>query len=170
MINVTALCRAVDMIQNLDIQVSFRTTSETSLPYIIMAYDSRVDKFSKVRDMFPCLTPRGTTPEGLCFEAIEKNFIPSSNSMDSYFVNISDGEPYFGGQNFHYSGTPALNHTREQVKKLRMKGIQVLSYFVSNYDGEHHDFKVMYGKSARFVDVTNVAQITKTMNELFLKK
>src|SRR6056300_1633579 len=40
--NVVALCKAVDMIQNLSIQVSFRTTSN-NLPYIVMAYDSRTD-------------------------------------------------------------------------------------------------------------------------------
>jgi len=28
----------------------------------------------------------------------------------------------------------------------------------------------MYGKGAKAIDVTNVAQITKTMNELFLTK
>jgi hypothetical protein len=31
-------------------------------------------------------------------------------------------------------------------------------------------FKTMYGKGAKFVDVTNVNQITKTMNQLFLQK
>ena len=171
MINVTALCKAVDMIQNLDIQVSIRTTSSNSLPYIVMAYDSRVDKFSKVREMFPCLRPRGTTPEGLCFEAIEKYFLPSSNSMDSYFVNISDGEPYYGGRGFHYSGEAAFKHTRNQVRKLQLRGIKVLSYFVSDYEvDEHVNFKKMYGKSSVFIDVTNVSQITKTLNNLFLKK
>ena len=62
MTNVVALCKAVDMISNLNVQVTFRCTSENK-PYIVMAYDSRVDKFSKVKQMFPGLTPRGTTPE-----------------------------------------------------------------------------------------------------------
>jgi len=169
--NVTALCKAVNMIQNLDIQVSIRTTGGNNLPYIIMAYDSRVDNFSKVKEMFPCFSPGGTTPEGLCFEAIERNFIPSSNTMDSYFVNISDGEPYYGGEGFTYSGPAALKHTREQVKKLRSKGIKVLSYFVSGSPRtEHTNFSTMYGESSRFIDVTNVGQITKTMNNLFLSK
>ena len=35
-----------------------------------MAYDSRVDKFSKVKQMFPGLGPSGTTLRGLCFEGI----------------------------------------------------------------------------------------------------
>jgi hypothetical protein len=31
-------------------------------------------------------------------------------------------------------------------------------------------FKKMYGKGAEIIDVTNVPQITKTMNKLFLQK
>jgi hypothetical protein len=114
-VNVVALCKAVDMIQNLSIQVTFRTTSN-NLPYIVMAYDSRVDKFSKVKRMFGGLGPGGTTPEGLCFEAIMKHFLPSNTDMDSYFLNLSDGEPYFHGQNFYYSGKEAATHTRKMVK------------------------------------------------------
>jgi len=170
MTNVVALCKAVDMIQNLSIQVTFRTTSN-NLPYIVMAYDSRVDKFSKVKQMFGGLCPGGTTPEGLCFEAIMKNFLPSNTDMDSYFLNLSDGEPYFHGPSFYYSGTEAANHTRKMVKMLEGMGIKTLSYFVkSRYDGGSDLFKKMYGKGAQDIDVTNVSQITKTMNKLFLQK
>ena len=170
--NVVALCKAVDMIQNLSIQVSFRTTSQNN-PYIVMAYDSKVDKFSKVRKMFSALNAGGTTPEGLCFEAIMKNFLPSNNDMDSYFLNISDGEPYFGNKDLYYSGHTAFNHTRKMVKMIEGMGIQTLSYFVDDWggDGEPSEgFKTMYGKGAKKIDVTNIAQITKTMNQLFLQK
>jgi hypothetical protein len=170
--NVVALCKAVDMIQNLSIQVSFRTTSGNT-PYIVMAYDSRTDKFSKVKQMFPTLNAGGTTPEGLCFEAIMKNFLSANNDMDSYFLNISDGEPYFGNSSFNYSGEPAFEHTRKMVKQMEGMGIKTLSYYVEqwNRDNEPSEgFKKMYGKSARKIDVTNIAQITKTINELFLQK
>ena len=173
--NVVALCKAVDMIQNLSIQVSFRTTSNNT-PYIVMAYDSRTDKFSKVKQMFPCLNAGGTTPEGLCFEAIMKNFLGSTNDMDSYFLNISDGDPYFGNSQFYYSGEVAYNHTRKMVKQIEAMGIKTLSYFVEesyghrNSDEPSEGFKKMYGKGARKIDVTNIAQITKTMNQLFLAK
>ena len=170
--NVVALCKAVDMIQNLSIQVSFRTTSGTS-PYVVMAYDSRTDKFSKIKQMFPALRSGGTTPEGLCFEAIMKNFLSSNNDMDSYFLNISDGEPYFGNSSFQYSGQPAFEHTRKMVKQIEGMGIKTLSYFVDDYSNSTEPsagFKRMYGKGAKKIDVTNVAQITKTMNELFLTK
>mgnify|MGYP001110190238 FL=1 len=173
LINVVALCKAVDMIQNLTIQVSFRTTSG-NLPYIVMAYDSRKDKFSKVKSMFGGLQAGGTTPEGLCFEAIMKNFLGSNTDMDSYFLNISDGEPYFHGRQFYYAGTMAEEHTKKQVKKIEGMGIKTLSYFVSDsvYDSTRtrSAFTRMYGKGAQFVDITSVSQITKTMNKLFLQK
>ena len=57
------------MIPNLQVQVTFRCTQDNK-PYIVMGYDSRVDKFSKVKQMFGGLGPNGTTPEGLCFERL----------------------------------------------------------------------------------------------------
>lgn len=171
--NVTALCKAVDMISNLAIQVSIRTTDDAGKPYVVLAYDSRTDKFSKVKKFFPGLQANGTTPEGLCFEAIMKQLVPATNDMDSYFLNISDGEPYFAGKNFQYSGEPAFNHTAKMVKQIEGMGIKTLSYFVqenaSNGDVSR-GFRKMYGKGAHGIDVTNVSQITKTMNNLFLSK
>ena len=139
-----------------------------------MAYDSRKDKFSKVKSMFGGLQAGVTTPEGLCFEAIMKNFFSSNNDMDSYFLNISDGEPYFHGRNFYYAGAMAEEHTKKQVTKIEGMGIKTLSYFVSDsvYSSDRTEsaFKRMYGKGAKFVDITNISQITKTMNSLFLQK
>ena len=171
--NVVALCKAVDMIQNLSIQVTFRTTSNNN-PYIVMAYDSKIDKFSKIKQMFPTLHPSGTTPEGLCFEAIMKNFLGSTNDMDSYFLNISDGEPYFGNNELYYSGDMAFEHTKKMVKQIESMGIKTLSYYVEQWVAENGEpsrgFKIMYGKGAKLIDITNVSQITKTINQLFLTK
>jgi len=172
MINVVAMCKAVDMIPNLQVQVTFRCT-QGEKPYIVMAYDSKTEKFSKVKQMFGGLRPSGTTPEGLCFEAIMKSFIPINNDMDSYFLNLSDGQPYFGGRGFYYSGDAAEKHTGKMVKMIESMGIKTLSYFISDYDAGSYDrrsFKTMYGNGAKFVDVTNLNQITKTMNQLFLQK
>jgi hypothetical protein len=173
MINVVAMCKAVDMIPNLQVQVTFRCT-QGEKPYIVMAYDSITEKFSKVKQMFGGLRANGTTPEGLCFEAIMKSFIPVNNDMDSYFLNLSDGQPYFGGRGFYYSGDAAERHTGKMVKMIEGMGIKTLSYFIGEkYDyGSYMEsaFKTMYGKGAKFVDVTNVNQITKTMNQLFLQK
>ncbi len=171
--NVVALCKAVDMISNLSVQVSFRTTTSTDYPYIVLAYDSRVDKFSKVKEFFTYLTPGGTTPEGLCFEAILNKFIPAGNDFDSYFLNLSDGEPYYHGHNMRYAGQSAYIHTNKMMKQIEGMGIKTLSYFISDgytYASTSEAFKKMYGKSASFVDVTSVTQISKTMNGLFLEK
>ena len=172
MINTVAILKAVDMIPNLEAQVTFRCTQDNK-PYIVMAYDSRVDKFSKVKQMFPGLGPNGTTPEGLCFEAIQKEFVPINNDLDSYFLNISDGQPYFPGQGFYYGGDSAEKHTNKMVRMIEGMGIQTLAYFIGDdYDttSDERSFKRMYGKGAKMIDVTNVNQITKTMNQLFLQK
>lgn len=172
-VNTMALCKAVDMIQNLSVQVSIRTTNSNSVPYIVMAYDSRVDKISKAKEVFTCVTPGGTTPEGLCFEAIINKFISAGNDFDSYFLNVSDGEPYFEGVGFVYQGEAAFNHTAKTIKQIEGLGIKTLSYFVAEggYSTEpSRGFRKMYGNGAKSIDVTNVAQITKTMNELFLSK
>jgi len=160
------------MISNLQIQVTFRCTQDNK-PYIVMAYDSRVDKFSKVKSMFGGLRPSGTTPEGLCFEAIQKEFVPVNNDLDSYFLNISDGQPYFPGHGFYYGGDEAERHTNKMVKMIESMGIQTLAYFIGDgysNSSDERSFKNMYGKGAKMIDVTNVNQITKTMNQLFLQK
>jgi len=172
MTNVVAICKAVDMIPNLQVQVTFRCTQDNK-PYIVMAYDSRVDKFSKVKQMFGGLGPNGTTPEGLCFEAIQKEFVPINNDLDSYFLNISDGQPYFPGHGFYYGGDAAERHTNKMVKVIESMGIQTLAYFIGDGYEDGYDskaFKTMYGKGAKMIDVENVNQITKTMNQLFLQK
>ena len=138
MVNVVAMCKAVDMIPNLQVQVTFRCT-QNEKPYIVMAYDSKTEKFSKVKQMFGGLRPNGTTPEGLCFEAIMKSFIPINNDMDSYFLNLSDGQPYFGGRSFYYSGDSAERHTGKMVKMIESMGIKTLSYFVSDYGASSYE-------------------------------
>jgi len=176
MTNVVALAKAVSMIPNLEIQISFRTTSG-ELPYIVVAYDSRVDKFIKVKTLFQYLQPGGTTPEGLAFEGVMKQMVGSTSDIDSYFLNISDGEPYFHGKGYNYQGYFASKHTRKMVDKIEAMGIKVLSYFVSDYSGDMDPnsgsgkvFKDCYGKAASYINVTNVNEVTRTMNKLFMNK
>ena len=182
MTSVVAICKAVDMIQNVDVQVSFRSThasrggrgySSGDNPLVLVGYDSRVDKFQKVKKMFPHIYPGGTTPEGLCFEALLKDIVPSTNDRDSYFLNLSDGMPMFSNSNFNYYSEDALHHTKTQVNEFRKMGIKVLSYFVGGDYGDDrnmNDFKTMYGNDAEFINLKNVTQISKTMNSKFLEK
>ena len=175
---VVAICKAASMISGLDVVVSFRTTHYASgrsgQPLVAIGFDSRVDKFRKIENIWPSLHPGGTTPEGLCYEAIMKDFVGGTNNRDSYFLNFSDGQPMFSGDGFEYYGDSALHHTRKQVKEIIKKGISVMSYFVgdSEYDRTRNmdDFKTMYGNDAQFIDVTKVSSLAKTMNNLFLEK
>ena len=178
---VVAICKAVDMISNVDVAVSFRSTHDTdrgrgrsgSHPLVLVGYDSRVDKFTKVKKMFTCIYPGGTTPEGLCFEAIMKDIVPTSQNRDYYFLNLSDGMPMFSSNDFNYYSDEALTHTKTQVDEIRKMGVKVLSYFVGgDYSGDDNmrDFKRMYGSDAEYIKLDNVTQISKSMNAKFLEK
>ena len=91
MTSAVAMIKACDMAGNIDVVVTTRTTnygrgnSGQGVPMIVVCYDSRVDKLIKVKNLFPALGVSGTTPEGLCFEAIEKDLIPGNSNQDSYF-------------------------------------------------------------------------------------
>ena len=115
----------------------------------------------------------GVTPEGLCFEAIEKDLIPGNSNQDSYFINFSDGQPYFSNKEIYYGGSIAENHTRKMVNNMRAKGISVLSYFIGgSYESarDNEAFTSMYGNDAEFINATNMMQVAKTMNKKFLEK
>jgi len=183
MTSVVAICKATSMIQNVDVVVSIRSTfsgdsyrrrRSTDKPLILIAYDSRVDKFNKVKNLFPHIQVSGTTPEGLCFEAIMDDIVPTTEDKDSYFLNFSDGMPMFNNDDVNYNWDTAINHTQKMVTTIREKGIKVLSYYVSDsdYDREdsRRDFKRMYGNDAEFIDVTSVLSVSKTMNKKFLEK
>ena len=183
MTSVVAICKAASMIQNVDVVVSIRSTHEVggygsrssrTVPLILIAYDSRVDKFTKVKNMFSHIRVSGTTPEGLCFEAIMKEIIPTTTDRDSYFLNFSDGMPMFSSGDMSYYQSGALNHTKKMVNEMRTRGIKVLSYFIgdSEYSREETmvDFRTMYGKDSQFIDVTSVMAVSKTMNKKFLEK
>jgi len=139
-----------------------------------VAYDSRVDKLTKVRTLFPSLDVDGTTPEGLCFEAILKDLIPGNSNQDSYFINYSDGQPWYSNSEIRYSGETAENHTRKMVSEMRNRGLKVMSYFIgsdSSYgiDSDMSSFKKMYGNDASFINATNMMEVSKTMNKKFLE-
>ena len=181
---VAAIAKACSMINNVDLVISYRSTqssgrgyrssrSDKNYPLMLIAYDSRVDKINKLTNMFHLLHASGTTPEGLCFEAIMKEIEPASKDKDSYFLNFSDGMPMFGNDDIDYHHDTAIDHTNKMVKMIRERGVKVLSYFIGDsYDMERSTktFKRMYGNDAEFIDVTSVLPVAKTMNKAFLKK
>jgi hypothetical protein len=106
-----------------------------------------------------------------------KQMVGSTTDVDSYFLNISDGEPYFHGKGYSYQGYYASKHTKKMVDKIEAMGIKVMSYFVSDYSGDVDAssgsgkvFKDCYGKAAHYINVTNVNEVVRTMNKLFMNK
>ena len=182
MTSAVAMIKACDMAGNIDVVMTIRTThggsygrGSSDVPMMLVCYDSRVDKLQKVKSLFGALQVSGTTPEGLCFEAIEKDLIPGNSNQDSYFINFSDGQPYYGNSEIDYCGDRAEAHTKKMCDGMRAKGISVLSYFITDYDVSDDDydvkaFKKMYGKDAEFIKPTNMMAVAKTMNKKFLSK
>lgn len=181
----SAIAKAVTYTQNIDIQVSIRVTKNVSTgdaPCNIMVYDSRKNKISQLISAFSLFNPNSMTPEGLCFEAMlhKDLLIPTSSEVDSYFLNLSDGEPGC----FKYDGYAAMDHTKRQVEKMRNElNISVLSFFLTSGSddvvklmtnfmgsGSGKNFRRMYGKDATVVDANNTMQIAKELNKKFLSK
>jgi hypothetical protein len=177
---VVAICKASSMISNIRVCVSFRTTIENAggyLPYIVLAYDSAVDSFSKIKSLFPWLIPSGGTPEGLTFEATMDNLIAHKPDEEYYFLTISDGMPCFSyktksGVDVGYSDKVAIDHTRKRFKEIINSGVDGLAYYIESSENKtaKSDFKKMYGEHSRFINVNNVIDIAKTINTLFLNK
>jgi len=178
MIATVAIAKAASMVSNLNVVISFRYTgvaggrswSSDHKPLVLVAYDSKKDDIMKVKQLFPYLTCPSSTPEGLCIEGILDLIADGNNNQDSYFINFSDGEPYFSNKNVVYSGDAARLHTKRMMDQMRSRGIKILSYFIGGgYDSMDH-FKQMYGKDAENVDVTSLIPLAKTLNKLFIKK
>jgi len=167
---VVAIAKAASMIDNLDIQISYRTTTGASKPIILIAYDSRVDSFSKITSLFKHICASSLTPEGLTFEAIQNLLVEASGDRESYFINFSDGMPYAEPKGYNYYGDQAIQHTKKQVEGMRKKGIKVLSYFIGTGSYGKDDFTRMYGRSAECINVTNLIPLAKTLNKMFLTK
>lgn len=190
-----AICKATSMVGNIHTVVTFRTTHKEEskagvLPYVVVAYDSAVDPFSKIQDLFPMLYPNGWTPEGLAFEALSKiSEMYHADEHDRYFINFSDGQPYMPlrtetGKSHMYANNPAVEHTRTEVSKIRRKNVKVLSYFIKTDESEFssffggntevgtlkRDFQNMYGKDASFIDVRQVVPLATTINKLFIRR
>ena len=173
-----AIAKACSLIENMDCVISLRAGSYLEgmmknawsyddKPVMLIAYDSRRHGVSQLR-LFSHLKVSGCTPEGLCFDAIMKEIIDASRGKDAYFLNFSDGMPYFDG----YGGGRAVRHTRRQVKKMKKEGIKVLSYYISSYgssDRENSNFKRMYGSDAECINTDNISAVARTMNAKFLE-
>ena len=159
---ITALAYATEKIKNLDIIVSFRTTGHLNddlVPVMVIGYDSRVDSFAKIRNLFPFIEPNGLTPEGLCYLATMKDILESVKGKTGYFINFSDGYP-----NMSHNGKSAVQLTTEAVNEMRRNGIRVLSFFIGC--GDFGTFRRMYGKDSKQISVTDVVPLAWEINKI----
>ena len=66
--------------------------------------------------------------------------------------------------------------TAKAVKNIKKKGVNILSYFIQSSTTQTKEeelmenFQIMYGKEASFIDPKNMYEVTKTLNNLFLKQ
>ena len=169
-----AIAKAITYTQNIEMQITVRTTSGEN-PLLAYIYDSRVNNLASLICALKMISPTGMTPEGLCFEAMIKQhkMIKGTNTLDSYFLNISDGEPCLSS----YSGHGATTHTAKQIKTMQQQlDIKVLSFFINAHSTDlessrsGRDFKIMYGAGAALVDPNSAIEIAKEFNKKFLSK
>ena len=181
--NTTAIAYVATKLNNINIKISIRTTAKEPLqnktnsliPILIMAFDSTKHNINQIYKL-KNFNINGLTPEGICLEALNNFIQPSSYNIDSYLINMSDGMPTFTSKTGdEYKGEEAVKDTARVINLISKKRVNIMSYFIQdgnkyvNKEAENR-FKLMYGKNAKFVDVNNINIITKTLNELFLKK
>ena len=172
-----AMAKAADMAGNIHVTVDVRWTHNEK-PVVVIVYNSKKDKLTTIKNLWKVLKPAGVTPESLCYEAIMKKWLTGANGEDNYFINYSDGAPWFStggryGGDVYYAGDRAIDHTRRMVKMMKNNGIKIMSYFISDgymSDSDRNTFSRMYGKDASFIDCTNMMNVAKTMNDKFLSK
>lgn len=172
----TALAKAVSMLNNVSLSISFRATIDT-YPCLVMAYDSSKDNFTKIKNIFPYIHPKGLTPEGLTYNSLIKVISNKHMDCNKFFINICDGQPYFQSGDINYNGNSAVMHTRKEVNKIRSCGYNILSYFVQNYDKNmtidetcRYNFKRMYGRDSHFINICNMNQILNTIQNKMWEK
>jgi len=183
LINTVALGYVSLHMQNIDLTISIRTTGEdpslssktAHIPLLILAFDSKKHTLSDLKKL-AYFKVSGLTPEGMCLNALNQYIPSSSYYLDSYLINMSDGFPTFESSGFMYKGKTAILDTAKAVSNIKKKGVKVLSYFIETdvtsikLNELVKAFRTMYGKSATFIDPKNVHQVTKTLNNLFLKR
>jgi len=164
-----AIAKAADSIEQLDVVINLRHChgyARNGNIFVSKIYDSRRDAFRTFLEIAKHCKACGTTPEGLCYDAIMSQIIKDASSKHMYFINFSDGMPGCEG----YGGQSAVQHTRKQIKKMISYNIKVLSYFIGNGAYGNDKFRQMYGKDSEFINVQQLSKLARTLNKKFLEK
>ncbi len=155
--------------------LTYYKSTHDDKPVVLVIYNSKKDKLTHIKTYWKTLRAAGVTPESLCYEAIMKKFLGGVQGEDNYFLNYSDGAPWFStnNSNVYYCGDRAIDHTRRMLKMMKNNGLKIMSYFISDgymSDTDRDTFGRMYGKDASFIDCTNMMNVAKSMNQKFLQK
>lgn len=171
-VTATAIAKACTYLKGIDCIISFRSQQEKH-PMILIGYNSKVDHFSKIPELFKYLYANSSTPEGLCYD-VYGNYINKidKEDVDKYLINLSDGEPAFhlSGTSITYGGREACEHGRQAWQKIMKSGVTGLSYFITDKDIQlsKSPFFTMYGKESRQILSGNLVQLTKTINDMLM--
>lgn len=169
----SALATASLMIKNLHVVVSLRGTTMSDTPYIAYVFDSTKHNLAHLRDILSRCNATSSTPEALCFEAIEREIKNDALHNESYFINICDGEPACsyrskdGGWR-SYGGWSARKHCRREMLKMEKHGVKYMAYFITDdnrtYYNESSDrlIKECYGD--RVISLRGANEIDKIAN------
>ena len=173
-----AIAYAACNLKGFDVEISLRGTfskkgsynSKTAeIPLLAYAFNSKKHSYKELYKL-SSLKVAGMTPEGICLDQIKNNLPKPSYYQEVYLLNISDGLPNISSAKYNFN--TAVNHTKNVVNSYRNDNIGVLSYFISdtwdNSNSSKNSFKTMYGKSAQFIDVHNIQEVSKTINNLLL--
>ena len=184
LINTIALGYISLHMNNIDLTISIRTTGKdlskssmtAQIPLLVLAFNSKKHTLADLKRLGHYKT-KGLTPEGMCLNALNEYIPNSSYYLDSYLINMSDGYPTFERYGkFTYKGEEAILDTAKAVKNIKKKGVNILSYFIQSSTTQTKEeelmenFQIMYGKEASFIDPKNMHEVTKTLNNLFLKQ
>jgi len=61
-------------------------------------------------------------------------------------------------------------HTKKAWNDILKTGVTGLSYFISDndYRSDKDAFSLMYGRDSKFIDPSNIVQLTSTINEMLM--
>lgn len=170
-----SLIKSFKEFRNIKTVISFRNTfsyNNKETPVVYIVYDSEKSKFELFKHFLKFFSPFGQTPDGICFSSILNRIKNESQNKKSYFVNISDGLPYFHEEKsgILYCNEIAYDHTRLEINKMKKANIEVLSFYIGEKSAEiENAFKKIYGQNSIFIqNFENINKIVNIINSLFI--
>jgi len=98
----------------------------------------------------------------------------AGEKSENYFINFYDGMPGFViDEECCYEGKAAMEHVRDEVFRMKRKGIHVLSYYIvsekwriENVKSTFTDCQYMYGKEAKMININDLSELAQSLNWL----